>query len=215
MALSKQNSQNRTKCTNEKNRRLVRDFYGRANSTLQAFGYFTPDVKYYLFDVYCCSFYGLMSCSMRSDNFSALCIAWNKVVRRIFHLPYRTHTNLLGPIIGKPHIKFSLYSNFIGFAYFSLLSDNPIIRCLSANSCCDNRTIMGGNLSLVLSGSAITPSNFVRMSLHDIRVLQGRTKQVVGIVGRVAFIRQILNSLSQACRDKDVLLSILEYLCCQ
>ena len=60
-----------------------------------------------------------------------------------------------------------------------------------------------------------TPSNFVRMSLHDIRVLQGRTKQVVAIDGRVAFIRQILNTLRQAYRDKDVLSCILEYLCCQ
>ena len=74
---------------------------------------------------------------------------------------------------------------------------------------------MGGNLSLVLSVSNVTPYNFVRMSLHDIRALQGRTKQVVGIDGRVAFIRQILNTLSQACRDRDVLSSILDYLCCQ
>ena len=44
---------------------------------------------------------------------------------------------------------------------------------------------MRGNLSLVLSGSDVTPSNFVRMSLYDIRVLQARTKQVVAIDGRV------------------------------
>ena len=31
-----------------------------------------------------------------------LCITWNKLVRINFHLPCRTHTNLLGPIIGKP-----------------------------------------------------------------------------------------------------------------
>ena len=74
---------------------------------------------------------------------------------------------------------------------------------------------MGGNLSFVLSGSDVTPSNFVRLSLHDIRVLQRRTKQVLGIDGRVAFIHQILNTFRQACRDKDVLSCILEYLCCQ
>ena len=74
---------------------------------------------------------------------------------------------------------------------------------------------MGGNLSLVLSVLDVTPLNFVRMSLHDIRVLQGRSKQAVGIDGREAFIRQILNTLSQACRDKDVLSCIFGYFCCQ
>ena len=53
---------------------------------------------------YCSSHYGSVLWELDGKGFSSFCISWNKGVRRVIGIPYKTHTALLGPIIDSCHV---------------------------------------------------------------------------------------------------------------
>jgi len=75
-------------------------FIGSVNKMLSNFGTLQPAVLCKLFNSYCCSLYGCQLWNFNSQGFNQLCTNWNKAVRRLFNLPYCTHTCwLLGPLL--------------------------------------------------------------------------------------------------------------------
>jgi hypothetical protein len=114
--------------------KLLGLFYASANALFVTFKGLDSDILFELFSSYCCTYYGLMCCSLRSRNLDKLYVAWNKSVRRIFRLPYRTHTNILPAIIGKPHIHRACLVHFTNFSHKLLKSGNPILRSLAYKS---------------------------------------------------------------------------------
>ena len=81
-----------------------------------------PTVLINLFKSYCCFFYGSPLCTFNSTGFEKCCKAWNIAVRKFFHLTFKTHTWILGPLIGQRHISTQLqFRNFlflVGFFQF-------------------------------------------------------------------------------------------------
>ena len=86
------------KLTDEYNVQVKRGhFYGFVNTLCAKvkciLGYISLATKSFM--SYCCSFYGCQLQDLSSTWIDAICVALNKVVRRIFQLPYDTHRFLL------------------------------------------------------------------------------------------------------------------------
>jgi hypothetical protein len=156
-----------------------------------------------------------MCCSIADNNVHCVHVAWNKVVRKIYRLPYQTHTTLLSPIIGKPHIKFTIFGNFLNFAYKKFHSTNSIVGSVARNTCCRQTSIFGANLFRVLSIYDVDIAMFRRMSKREVRALIKRITSVGVNDYRVGFIQELLSSINYYNpNDRDLLQQILAYLCC-
>ncbi len=47
--------------------------------------------------------------TLDSTGFRSCCVQWDKAVRKVLPLPYRTHTWLLGPLMDQCHIAVQLH----------------------------------------------------------------------------------------------------------
>ena len=74
-------------------------FIGNVNRIIAQFGYMQLPVKCKLFNSYCSVFYGSSLWDLSSAHVSSFCTAWNKAVRILCRLPYRTRTVLLPHIV--------------------------------------------------------------------------------------------------------------------
>ena len=92
------------------------------------------DVASRLFQTYCCSFYGSQAWNLSSSSFEFICTAWNKAVRRIFHLPYNTHRYLLPFIVQTSHIRYQLVERFRTFFATCMSSENLLINLVVLNA---------------------------------------------------------------------------------
>ena len=68
---------------------------GYANIFLADFKNVSSDIRNYLFQCYCISFYGTNIMSVFDGSLESVCTAWRKAVRRIWRIPWRTHNNML------------------------------------------------------------------------------------------------------------------------
>ncbi len=80
-----------------------------------------------LFKSYCCSFYGSQLWTLDSSGFKSCCTQWNKAIRKILHVPYQTHTWLLGPLSDQYHISVQLYVKTLRFIYSLFNSSNSTV----------------------------------------------------------------------------------------
>ena len=118
-----------------------------------------PEVASKLFYAHCCSFYGSQQWDLSSKSFDNICTAWQKAVRRIFNLPYRTHRYLLPYVVGCEHIRDNFISRFKNFFDSLMSSSNAIVQVLAFNAIFNN-TPIGLNRKFVSSrNSARTDKN--------------------------------------------------------
>jgi hypothetical protein len=195
-------------------RKVLCEFYARSNAMLASFRRFELNVRLYLFNMYCCPLYGVLCSSLSDNNMGGLYVAWNKVIRKIVRLPYRTHTALLPQIIGSPHIKFSIYGRFLKFAHHNINSKNPLVRSMSASACRRRTSLFGANLAIVLSGYDITVEDFYLYSFSDVMRLVKRANHVDVNDYRAGFIRELIHLNNTNYIDRDHFCAIIDYLCC-
>ena len=87
---------------------------------------FQPTVLINLFKSYGCSFYGSPLWKFNSTGFAKCCKAWNIAVRILLHLPFKTHTWILGPLIGQRHISTQLQYHHFCFLLDAFNSNDHI-----------------------------------------------------------------------------------------
>ena len=84
---------------------IVRKFIASVNLCASPFSGQVPlDCYLRMFQTYCSRHYGSVLWELNGKGFSSFCISWNKDVRRVIGIPYKTHTALLGPIIDSCHV---------------------------------------------------------------------------------------------------------------
>ena len=71
-----------------------------------------PHILINLFKSYCCSFYGCMLWKYNSEGFDKICKSWNIAIRTLLRLPFNTHIQYLGPLIGQQLIRTQLYVRY-------------------------------------------------------------------------------------------------------
>ena len=92
------------------------------------------DVATRLFQTCCCSFYGSQAWILSSSSFECICTAWNKAVRRIFHLLYNTPWYLLPYTVQTSHIGNQLVERFRTFFATCMSCKNLLINLLAPNT---------------------------------------------------------------------------------
>ena len=74
---------------------ICNSFSRSVNMLMATFGKLSSSILYTLFKQYCTSYYGIVLCDVRSNDFTAFNILWRKALRRIYKVSPRTHTWLL------------------------------------------------------------------------------------------------------------------------
>jgi len=67
-------------------------FSGKVNNVLCYFATCTRDIKFRLMRQYCFDFYGSVLWDLSHPSVDDICAAWRKAARRVWGLPYRTHS---------------------------------------------------------------------------------------------------------------------------
>ena len=109
-------------------RRCKHDFIRWANGVLSRFGFCTPEVLTQLLCTYCMSFYGCALWNLSIRSIKALDVCINKVLRRIWSLPYNCHTDILHLVAGSDSIFNVCYNRFcklLKLFRFSILDSVP------------------------------------------------------------------------------------------
>ena len=136
-------------------------FYGSVNNLYAKFKGIlnNPDVASKLFYAHCCSFYGSQQWDLSSKSFDDICTAWQKAVRRIFNLPYRTYRYLLPYVVGCEHIRDNLISRCKNFFDSLMSSSNAIVQLLAFNAIFNNTPISLNRKFVSSRNSARTDEN--------------------------------------------------------
>ena len=105
------------------------ELYGKTNLLLRQLGQCQWLILYKLFNTYCMSLYGCQLWNYANDRvLEKFCIAWRKCVRRIIHVPYMTHSNLIHVICNDEDIRIKLYKRVLNFVRNALQSNNGCVK---------------------------------------------------------------------------------------
>ena len=86
---------------------------------------------------------------MNDKGFSSFCISWNKGVRRVRGIPYKTHTALFGSIIDSCHVSIVLVKRFYKFVDSMLASDNEIVKVIITKAISYAQSPIGMNIAIL------------------------------------------------------------------
>ena len=75
--------------------RVIKDVNYKANLILYTFRYLDPFLLTFLFKMYCLSLYGCILWSLSSSSLKSLQVSFNKILRKIWHLPRNSHTSIV------------------------------------------------------------------------------------------------------------------------
>ena len=76
-------------------------------------------------------------------------VQWNKAVRNIWKLPYRTHTKLLPHIVHDLSIKDQMIARFVNYYASLLKSDNYVVKYFCLRSAYFANSTMGRNCAYI------------------------------------------------------------------
>ena len=106
-------------------------FIGSVNKLLGSYGKIQSNVLCKLFQIYCCSFYGSELWCCNSYGFNRCVIEWNKAMRRILRIPYRSHRWLLAQLGQQKNLREHLHIQFLRYITYALNHCNPIVKKFS------------------------------------------------------------------------------------
>lgn len=145
-------------------------FIGCVNDIMTEFSFVHPNVKHKLINIYGTSFYGSPLWDLYGNAAKSLYTTWNIAIRKMYGLPYRTHTRFLDHISGSNHLSIVLKLRFIKFVQGLLLSTNCLINNLINVALYDNVSPTGLNVSRILSEFKLCCSiyiDFMNIDVHN------------------------------------------------
>ena len=106
-------------------------------------------LKIHLFKNFCYSFYGCQLWDLQHKCLSQFDVIWRKSIRRLWHLPYTTHCNLLSMFAFGNNFCSILCNRFVNFFHDCLSSRNVLIRFISNLAAASQMHVCGKNLFYV------------------------------------------------------------------
>ena len=164
------------------------DFVAKVNNFLGNFFSVSSDVKSKLFQQYCTSYYGSQSCMVYHNSFNELKISWRKAIRRVWNVPYRTHSALLPHISGQIPCEIMLYKRFVKHFMSGYNHKNASINFLFHNSLYSDGRLYK-NLKFV--------GDFCNCKIHDLV-----SKSVNSVTGKIE------NKWRSSVYDEDVRIGV-------
>ena len=108
-----------------------------------------------LFQAYCSNYYGSVLLELYGRGFKDFCVTWNKAVRRVFNVPYTTHTILLGQLLNTCHVSMQLVKRLRKFIDGMLVINNVIVRHMVRRAISSAQSPLGRNIAIIRRRYAI------------------------------------------------------------
>ena len=115
-----------TDCDDIINRRNV--LVRQANDVICYFAKLSPVVKLRLLYSYCSSLYGAELWNLNSPELAAIGVSWRKALKRVWNLPFGTHSHILYALCGKWSIEDEVRRRCLRFIVSCLSSNCSIVR---------------------------------------------------------------------------------------
>ena len=125
------------------------DLIQRVNSVLSTLDGSNDQILKKVFNTQCSHLYGTPAWRFRDKSVREFVTAWNRSVRRLFRLPFMTHTRYLPHMLDAPPVLDQIYSRFVNMCNAMYKSDNVRLNFLFRVCVSDNRSLIGGNLTLI------------------------------------------------------------------
>ena len=147
-------------------------FYNSVNRVCALFGKMPSKIVNTLYSSYCTSFYGSQLWDFNSRFIKEMYIAWQKSIRRIWKLPYRTHTKLLRFLCSNAmHIEDQLMLRFAKLYHKMLHNENDLVSFITKNGTTYIHGTLGMNclyIALRFKVSLNTLNNHDYTHFHEI-----------------------------------------------
>lgn len=180
--------------------KIIHELYIRTNTLLSHYSHCSSDTLRHIFVSYCTSFYG--SSLWNLNNIEQLCIAYRKCVRKLFNLPYRTHSVLIQYILQQPDLPHILLQRFCSFITDCYLSSNRLL-----NLCAQLSLYTNQNVNLLSNSLSISSDLFTELLSN--RGLKIQFSELFLFNDELAVQASVLKELSDA--KKGILETILDH----
>jgi hypothetical protein len=127
------------------------DMLGTVNSLLANFGSNPSNVLNTLFKSYCCCFYGCQTWQLNGSSIKLMSVSFNKALRAIWRLPYRSHKNILYGISSLPSFEEILETRFVKLTNSMTTVENDCVKFIVQKSKSDSLGILGCNIKYLES----------------------------------------------------------------
>ena len=125
------------------------DLFNRVNSVVATLGTCPDNVLRKIFSTQCAHLYGTVIWSFSDKSVVDYITAWNRSVRRLFHLPYQTHRRFLPLILETPGVTDQIYYRFLKMCQTMNVSKNVKVKYLYNVCMLNARSIVRNNLNVI------------------------------------------------------------------
>ena len=134
---------------NAKMEKSINDMVINANSLSSMFYNVDEDIKYKLFKTYAMSFYGSPLWDLSHNSIEHLYTTSRKCIRKLFHIPYRTHNKYISCICNDLPINLQLCNRFVKFIHNALNNDNECIKLAVKYACNGSGSTICNNMNYI------------------------------------------------------------------
>ena len=106
-------------------------FISQVNNVNRRFEQLSACVKRVLMQTYCCSWFGCQTWEIKSSCATKMNTTWNKAVRRVLYIPYRTHRALLPYLSNNDTFYKQHCARFIKFYNSMVTSKNASVKFIA------------------------------------------------------------------------------------
>ena len=122
---------NKLKCDNDDIRRSYLSLVKQINEMLCYFRNLGASTKLNLLYSFCSSLYGAELWDLSNSDFECICVAWRKALKRVYSLPWRTHSNVLYSLCNKWRVEDEIYRITLLFGLRCINSQSSVIQFVS------------------------------------------------------------------------------------
>ena len=122
---------NTVKCDNDDIRRCYLSLVKQINEKLRYFRNLDVSTRLKLLYSFCNSLYGAELWDLSRCDFGCITVAWRKALKRVWSLPWRTHSNILYTLSNKWPIEEEIYRRLLLFGIRCINSESTVVRYVS------------------------------------------------------------------------------------
>ena len=129
--------------------KCVSDFNRQCNMFLSDFRHAKSHFKNYLFHKYCHAFYGTQIYPLYDNSLNDVFKAWRMAVKRVWKVPWRTHSNMLPHLAGVLPPERWFCKRSINFLNMAVKSDNMYVKMVINMGIHGTYSVIGGNVRML------------------------------------------------------------------
>ena len=161
------------------------DLFCRVNTAVATLGKCKDSILQNVFNTQCAHLYGTVIWSFNDKNVQDFVRAWNRCVRRLFNLPFTTHTRYLPHIVERPGVLDQMYIRFVKMCHVMENSQNVKLRYLYKICMSSARSIIRRNFRKIELRLDLSLDNVKQYGASNLRKLyySEQTDQDKAILG--------------------------------